>query len=640
MSLITDKTNNGVVIASRAGTSQKKWGVEERSAFEETAALLTKDVSLDSFLGDLLKIQCRRAGADGGVVIRLGKEVRYDILATYPPPRTKNTGPKWIVTAAKYAREVVSSGRTLMKPENLEHPAGDKPLRQIIVIPIQNEATVRAVSAFIVSAHHPEDLSRCRDWLELTPILINAFEMQRALKDRRTALDRLRVVLEMLSAVNNCNRFMSAAMALCNESASRWRCNRVSLGFLNSRYVHVQAMSHTDKFNRKMKLLQDIEATMEECLDQDIEVIHPAKDGATYIDRAAAHLSKDHGPETVLSLPIRRGNEVPAVLTLERPLEQPFSLNEIETIRLVCDLCAPRLVELREHDRWFGARMAASMRNSLSQLLGPKHTWLKISAILIFCLGCFLTFAKGAYRVESPFVFESTVHQVVVSPIDTFIKSVSVVPGDKVEAGKTILGVLETSEIRLKLAALKAEQISYQKEMAISIRDRNTVESQIAQAQDDKITSEIRLLEQQIGQATLVAPITGRIISEDLKKEIGAPVEKGKILFEIASIESLRAELYVPEEFIVDVTEQQEGELASVGHPDQRIGFIVERINPIADVVNDRNIFKVRVRLFKQYEWMRPGMEGVAKISAGKKSYIWIGTRRLINWLRMKLWFW
>ena len=77
--------------------------------------------------------------------------------------------------------------------------------------------------------------------------------------------------------------------------------------------------------------------------------------------------------------------------------------------------------------------------------------------------------------------------------------------------------------------------------------------------------------QQQIGQATLVAPISGRIISEDLKRDIGAPVEKGKILFEIASIDALRAELYVPEELIADVREGQQGVLASVGRPDKHI---------------------------------------------------------------------
>jgi multidrug resistance efflux pump len=250
----------------------------------------------------------------------------------------------------------------------------------------------------------------------------------------------------------------------------------------------------------------------------------------------------------------------------------------------------------------------------------------------------FLTFSKGDYRVEAPFIFETTTQQVVAAPFNTFIKEVLAVPGDGVQGGHTVLGILETSELRLELAALRAEQLGYQKQFAASMRDRKTAEAQIAQTQSDKLAARIRLLEQHIGQATLIAPITGQVVSEDLKGQIGAPVETGTILFEIARIESLRAELYVPEEFIEKVTVEQQGELATVGHPDQRIPFIIERINPIAEVVEDRNVFKMRARLGEMREWMRPGMEGVAKIFVEKRPYLWIMSHRLTNWLRLKLW--
>jgi multidrug efflux pump subunit AcrA (membrane-fusion protein) len=188
------------------------------------------------------------------------------------------------------------------------------------------------------------------------------------------------------------------------------------------------------------------------------------------------------------------------------------------------------------------------------------------------------------------------------------------------------------------LAAVKAEQLGYLKQMSAAMRDGKTAEAQIAQAQSEKSAAEMRLLERHIEQATLVAPITGRVVSEDLKRQIGAPVETGKILFEIARIEALRAELYVPEESITRVAVGQLGELASVSHPEQRIQFQVERINPIAEVVKSQNVFRVRAHLLEQHAWMRPGMEGIARIMAGEKSYLWMGFHRLTNWLRMKLW--
>jgi len=263
---------------------------------------------------------------------------------------------------------------------------------------------------------------------------------------------------------------------------------------------------------------------------------------------------------------------------------------------------------------------------------------MKVGACAALVLALFLTFAKGDYRIDASFIFEAPLQQAVVAPFNTFLKSVAVDPGDEVAAGKNILGVLDTSELRLKLAALKAEQLGYLKQMTAAMRDGKTAEAQIAQAQSEKSAAEIRLLEQHIDQATLMAPINGRVVSEDLKRQIGAPVETGKILFEIAHIEELRAELYVPEESITSVTAGQMGELASVSHPEQRIQFRVERINPIAEVVNSKNVFRVRASLLEQHAWMRPGMEGLAKIMAGEKHYLWLGFHRLINWLRMKLW--
>jgi putative ABC transport system permease protein len=44
----------------------------------------------------------------------------------------------------------------------------------------------------------------------------------------------------------------------------------------------------------------------------------------------------------------------------------------------------------------------------------------------------------------------------VVAPFKTYLKSVAVVPGDPVVADRTVLGELETSELRLQIAALKA----------------------------------------------------------------------------------------------------------------------------------------------------------------------------------------
>ena len=65
---------------------------------------------------------------------------------------------------------------------------------------------------------------------------------------------------------------------------------------------------------------------------------------------------------------------------------------------------------------------------------------------------------------------------------------------------------------------------------------------------------------------------------------------------------------------------------------------MVERINPAAEVVNNRNVFKVRAKLLDTQPWLRPGMEGVAKVTVDKRPYAWLWSRKVVNWIRMKLW--
>ncbi|KKL71003.1 hypothetical protein LCGC14_2099250, partial [marine sediment metagenome] len=374
-----------------------------------------------------------------------------------------------------------------------------------------------------------------------------------------------------------------------------------------------------------------------------VEVLYPSPEDATYVSRAAGELAGRHGPAVIASLPLRRAGEVVAVLLVEREPDKGFTIEELESLRLTCDLCTPRLVDLYKNDRWVGARAAAGLRTGLAAVIGPKHTWWKVAAIAVCAILAFLIFFKGNYRADASFTLQAVQRQVIPAPFDGYLKTVHVRPGDSVVAGETVLATLDTAELREQLGSAKAERHRSLIQAAAAMAENKTVEEQIARTDADKADASIRLLERRINQARIVSEIAGIVIVGDLERQIGAPVKIGDILFEVAPLKELRAELSVTEDQIADVLKvadasDPEGELATAGYPDIRVGFVVERINPVAEVVDQKNVFKIRVRLAKVPSWMRPGMEGVAKINLGKRSYGYLLTRKLINWIRMKLW--
>jgi biotin carboxyl carrier protein len=428
-------------------------------------------------------------------------------------------------------------------------------------------------------------------------------------------------------------------MGLCNEVAARWQADRVGIGFLKGRYVHLKAMSHTEKFSRKMKIVQDIESAMEECLDQDIEVLYPTPEGATFVSRAAGELSSRHGPTNIVAMPMRRDGEAVAVLLVERPADRPFLVEEIEALRLTCELITGSLVSLHEHDRWIGAKVAQGTRKLAAGAVGSKHTWVKLIAIGVCGFILFAVLAKGKYQAEAPFVIEPVGKQMIQAPFDGQLEEVFVEPGVRVEAG-ALLATMRTDDLQNQLSRSRAQLEEYKKMSAKAFAEGKYNESAQADANQHKVQEEIDIYERRMRNSKIISPVSGYVLRGDLKREAKKPVQTGDMLFEVAPLESLRAELAVPEDQIVDVAESgQTGELASKSFPGQRIAFTVERVNPVAEVVDNENVFKVRVVFDQEVPvWMRPGMEGVGKIDIDRRSYAWLWTHRLVNWVRMKLW--
>ena len=589
------------------------------------------------FLANLLAVQCHLAAASAGAILRAVEGSQVDVAAVFPPLKDK-TPPVWLAQAVESGPEVFAAGRTAVKPlHGPDDLYGQKAAHHLVMIPLKGaEQKVRGLAVFLVDMGDPNALRACQERLELSLSLLSLYEMRLAFQQRHGDLQRLRTGMELLAAVNEQDRFTGAAMATCNEVAAKWQCERVCLGFLQGRYVRAVAMSHTEKFSRKMKIVQDLEAAMEECLDQDVEIVHPPASSATYVARAAGELSKRHGPSMVVSLPLRKAGEPAAVLTVEWTPDAAVEAGQIESLRLACDLCTPRLVALREKDRWFGAKAARATRKGLGALVGAKHTWAKVAAVLICGFAAFLYFAEGDYNADASFVLQATQRQVVAAPFDGFLEDVKVEVDQNVVVGET-LATMDRSSLRLRRAALDMERIAYVKQADLAMRDGKTAEAQIANAQRDKVAAQIRLLDDQIRKAVIVAPIAGMVIMGDLERHRGVPLKTGETLFHIAPLDELRAELSVPEDQIADIKVGQDGMLAAAGYADRKIPFVVERISPIAEVVDQQNVFKVRVKLQAE-PWMRLGMEGVAKVTLGRRRYAWLWSRQLVNWVRMKLW--
>jgi biotin carboxyl carrier protein len=586
-------------------------------------------------ISKLLAVQCGVAQVEEGAILARGDGVNLEVVAANPPPQKGSQPPQWLVRAVVMTRQILADPASRNGPWQGLYP-GENESSSILILSLSLPQTGEFIGAFPLKSATAAKTKAAQQRLVQTARMLESYDQQVSIHGPAHRVQMIKGAVQALSSVQRQQRFLSAAMAMCNEMTSLWSCERVSLGLLRGRMVHMKAFSHAEHFSRKSKIVQDIEAAMEECLDQDTEIVYPPSPQATVVCRAAADLSGRHGSKAVLSIPLRAEGALRAVVLLERMT--PFDGLTVEAAKLTCDLCGPAVLNLRQHDRWFGSRWAGAIRRVLALLVGAQYTWTKLAAALVIGLIVFVAFGEGDYRVQAPFVLEATVQQSICAPFDGFVKAASVEVGDAVQADGPVLAELDTADLKLQLASAKAEHVGYLKQQDAYMRDGDTAKAQMAQADADRVQAEIGLLAYTIGKARLTSPITGTIVSGELKRHVGAPVKTGEVLFEVTPIESLRAEILVPEDQILDLAVGQQGNLATASYPGERFRFVVERLNPMAEVVNGQNVFKVRARLDETLPWMRPGMEGVAKVTVDRRPYLKIWTRKLVNWVRLKLW--
>jgi len=153
--------------------------------------------------------------------------------------------------------------------------------------------------------------------------------------------------------------------------------------------------------------------------------------------------------------------------------------------------------------------------------------------------------------------------------------------------------------------------------------------SVVARARLTQARAQQSLVERQLDQNRLTAPISGLVLSTNSEDTLGAPVTRGDTMLEIAPEEGFEVHLLVDETNIRDVFVEQHGELSLRARPDELLSFTVASIHPIAESGNGTSRFRVKAHLAENElaehderasMRLRPGESGRARLSIGDRT--------------------
>ena len=447
-------------------------------------------------------------------------------------------------------------------------------------------------------------------------------------------------VLDLISTALHHERFQAAATAVATELATSFGCERVSIGFMDGQHIRVAALSHSAAYAKKTNLIRAIEAAMDEAADQLATVIFPAaSDGPFQVTRAHAELLRAQGIGTVCTIPLTMGTKVLGAMAFELPQGVAFDARTRELCEHVARLVGPMLDVKRREDRWIGRKAADSLALQVQHLVGPRHVAMKLWVFLVVVVGLFLVFAKGDYQITADASLEGQVQRALTAAVPGYIAEARARAGDVVRKGD-VLATMDDRDLRLERVKLISQRAQHESEYSQALAERQRPKVRILEAQVAQVDAQLALVDEQLSRMRLVAPFDAVIVKGDLSQSLGAPVERGNVLFELAPLDSYRIIMKVDERDIGSVAVTQSGYLALTSMPQEEIPLTIEKITPVSVVDQGRNYFRVEAVAKGAVDKLRPGMEGVGKIEVDRRNLFWIWTHKLTHWVRMWIWSW
>jgi RND family efflux transporter MFP subunit len=582
----------------------------------------------EEFCQTWLELQCRLIGGvnDALVVLQKPGVETFAPLAFWPDGRRERPQLGQIV------ERVLREGRGLLEPGERRN--------YLMAYPVRLDGQIRGVVGLDVAGRDDAQLQTAMrhlqwgaGWLEVL--------LRRYADPTEAARLRLNAMLQLSAAFLARPDFRDAATALVTELASRLGCDRVVLASVERGAPYIEAVSHASQFDRQANLLGATIGAMTEALDQREPVVFPPEqDKHPVVTLSHAELAQASGAGGIATFPLLHGERQVGVLTLERAHGLRFDAASLQLLEGMAAMLGPLLELKRNQSRGLAAHFADSARGTWARLAGPGHAGFKLAVLLLAGGAAFLLLAQGSYRVSADARVEGEVQRVITAPFQGYVRESTVRAGDAVRRGQ-VLARLDDRDLQVERTRLTAQrdQLAQQYRDAMSRQERAQV--RIASAQIAQAEAQLALLEEQLARTEIVAPFDAVVVSGDLTQSLGAPLERGQVMLEVAPLDAYRVVLQVDERDIADLKVGQKGSLALASMPGQRYAFSVLKITPVSTAREGRNFFRVEADLGASADArLRPGMEGAAKVDVDQRNLGWIWTRRLVDWLRLKWWAW
>ena len=432
------------------------------------------------------------------------------------------------------------------------------------------------------------------------------------------------------------------AFAITNSLRNRLACEQVSLGLVRSTHVRILSISGLDDVPRRSPGVTHLLAAMEECLDFGEPIVCQQDQGwASEKLTAGHHLHQQWHMATrgdgVASIPLLADGQCVAVLSLRRRSSEPLRREQIDEVRKLVEPFGPALLLVAQARRSLLTHARDAGRHAIATLVGPGQLRRKLLTLLAVAVAGWVVFGTLSYEVVLPARVVPTQQLHVAVPFEGVLARVVVIAGAKVRAGD-VLCELDRRDLELERARLQAQRAVLDREQTRALAANEVAAAKVSEANARLVETQLAIIERRLEQTTVRAPFDGVVISGDPRKQVGSVLAQGTPLFDLATLDHWSLEVDAPENVTTALAAGLPGRFASQARPEQTQSFVLARVAPSAEARAGRNVYLVEAPLEAPDDWLRPGMEGLAKVQVGPRPVWWMMLHHVLDYLRLNFW--
>ncbi len=469
---------------------------------------------------------------------------------------------------------------------------------------------------------NPRDLQAMLVLLQALSGFILYREQRRATQEVHWALERTSGVLEIFRRAGTELDFEKACRIAVDDLRDYLGCSRVFFGTKRGAGVQLRAISGIARLDAKSTSHAAFEAAMSEALLAAQRIDFRADTAPAAETVAHEILQRETGAAQLTTVPFLRQRGAVLLEWSAPPDAGAASLLDATALFL------PALFDLLERARPNAAVFAG------------QRVWRKLSLVrrrvvlgALVALGVLLAWPFH-YSIKADCRLAPTVKRVIAAPFQGQLKKSFVLPGDHVTEGQP-LAEMDNRELKLKEAELIAarEKALKQRDKALTTGsdEGGFAAAQVANFEAQSVGRELELVQRKIAMLALQSPLAGVVVSGDLRRSEGQPVQQGQVLFEVAPLDQMIVEIDVPDREISRVRAGQPMRFRLDAFSGERWSSALDKLHPQSEQRDGRNVFVCEAGIANANRALdlRPGMHGRAVIEGDRRPLIWILTHRL-----------